>query len=84
MKTAYVNLYTLTQTQNAIIRFIDYWVHVEKDPIPQKEVIQEMTRRGRNTSTVVSSLNGLIKLGYIRRSVKISNTTSYVQIRRPS
>ncbi len=64
------------------MRYIDYWVHVEKTPIPRKEVIEEMESKNEKSSTVVNALNGLIKLGYIRRGVETSNKTFYVQLRR--
>jgi len=57
-------------------------VSTEKTPIPQKEIIEEMKRRGRKVSTVVNALNGLLKLGYIRRGEIISNKTFYVQLRK--
>lgn len=82
MKTAYTNLYDITELQQVIVRFITYWASTVKTPIPQKEIIEEMERHGRKASTVVNALNGLLKLGYIRRSVEVSNTTSYVQLRR--
>ncbi|HZX14949.1 MAG TPA: hypothetical protein VFF49_11195 [Thermodesulfobacteriota bacterium] len=81
-KTEYTNLYDITDLQQKIVRFITYWVMTEKTPIPQKEIIDEMKRKGRNSSTVVNALNGLLKLGYIRRAVIISNKTFYVQLRK--
>lgn len=80
-RTKYTNLYDITDLQQKIVRFITYWVKTEKTPIPQKEIIEEMKRKGRNSSTVVNALNGLLKLGYIRRTVGTSNKTFYVQLR---
>lgn len=82
MKTLYTNLYDITEIQQTIVKFISYWVSTEKTPIPQKEIIEEMKRRGRKVSTVVNALNGLLKLGYIRRGEIISNKTFYVQLRK--
>jgi len=80
--TSYTNLYEITELQQKIVRFITYWVGTEKTPVPRKEVIQEMGRRKQNTATVINALNGLLRLGYIRRAEIISNKTYYVQLRK--
>ena len=82
MKTIYSNLYETTELQQKIMRFIDYWVHVEKKPIAQRCIIDEMVAHGQNNRTVENALNGLLKLGYIRKAVIISNKTYYTQLRR--
>lgn len=82
METAYTNLYEITELQQRIIRYIDYWVHTEKTPIPRKEVISQMEQRNQKSFTVINALNSLLKLGYIRRTVETSNKTYYVQLRR--
>jgi Fe2+ or Zn2+ uptake regulation protein len=82
MKTAYTNLYEITELQQTIVKYITYWVTTEKTPIPRKEIIAEMKRRGKKSSTVVNALNGLLRLGYIRRAVITSNKTFYVQLRK--
>lgn len=79
---AYTNLYEINPLQQVIIKYIHYWVVTEKIPVPQKEIIEEMKRKGKNKSTVVHNLDGLLRLGYIRRAmVKPSNSTSYVLLR---
>lgn len=82
MKTIYTNLYEITPLQQKIMRYFDYWVHVEKTPVPLAKIIEEMKNREEKSSTVVNALNGLLKLGYIRRSVEVSNKTFYVMLRR--
>lgn len=82
MPTAYTNLYDITELQQVIVRYIDYWVHAEKTPVPQKEIVKEMGNRGHKLSTVMASLNGLLRLGYIRRAEPTSNSTRYVQLRK--
>ena len=82
MPTSYTNLCKITELQKKIVRFVDYWVHTEKTPVPRKQVIEEMEKRGAKKSTIAHSLNGLLKLGYLRRAVGTSNKTSYVQLRR--
>lgn len=77
----YTNLYDITAIQQKIVRYISYWVKVENTPIPQKEIMEEMLRRGERTRTVEHALGGLLKLGYIRKSVETSNQTKYVQLK---
>ena len=84
MKTAYTNLYEITEIQKSIVRYIDYWVHAVKTPVPQSDIMKEFEARGRSVRTVRAALDGLLRLGYIRRSETISNKTSYVQLRRLS
>ena len=81
-ETVYTNLYDITELQQKIMRYIDYWAHMEKTPIPQKRVIEEMASHEQKSFTVVNALNGLLRLGYIRRAVVISNKTYYVQLRK--
>jgi hypothetical protein len=80
--TQYTNLYEITELQQKIMRFIDYWCHVEKTPVPQKTIISEMETHEQKSFTVVNALNGLLRLGYIRRATIISNKTFYVMLRR--
>ena len=78
----YTNLYEITQLQQKIMRYIDYWAHTEKEAIPQKRILEEMKTKDEKDSTVVNALNGLLRLGYIRRAETISNKTFYVMLRR--
>lgn len=64
------------------MKYIDEWVHTEKTPIPQKAILVNMFSKGEKNCTVVNALNGLLKLGYIRRAVVISNKSYYVMLRR--
>ena len=82
MKIVYTNLYEITELQQKIMRFIDYWVHVEKTPIPLSSIIEEMGKRNQKKRTVEASVHGLAGLGYIRRAETISNKTFYVQLRK--
>jgi hypothetical protein len=71
------------------MRYIDYWVHVEKSPIPRKAIFSEMKRRNEKIGTIQHALYGLVKLGYIRKTVTNSTgedgvgaeKTKYVQLR---
>lgn len=81
-KTFYVDLSEVNELQRNIMNFIDGWVRSEKTPVPQKEIISAMTKMRVKTFTTINALNALLRKGYIRRAVVISNKTSYVQLRR--
>ena len=81
-KTIYISLSELNNPQTRIMELIDVWVHQEKTPIPLKEVIKQMEKKGIDKNTTIYSLKILVKNGYIRRSLVISNKTSFVQLRR--
>jgi len=82
--TKYVNLYEVNELQTKIMQFIDEWVHQEKSPVPQKEIIIKMSSIGTKNFTTVNAINSLLRKGYIRRAVTISNKTFYVMLRRIS
>lgn len=83
----WTDLYDVNEFQREIMRFIDYWVITVKTPIPQKEIIKEMKKRGHKEFTSVNALRSLIKKGYVRMADpramgKPGNQTFYVQLRR--
>ena len=88
--TSYTNLYEITELQQKIMRYVDYWVHVEKKPIPQAEIVKQMKDRKEKNFTVVKALDSLMRLGYLRRAITTgsgetgvgANKTKYVQLRR--
>lgn len=86
MKTVYTSLYDITEIQQKIVRYIDHWVHIEKTPIPQTEIVKEMQKTNESVRTVVHAITGLIKLGYIRKAVingqSVHSKIKYVQLRR--
>ena len=89
-KIIYTNVYEITNLHQKIMRFIDYWTHVENTLVSQKTIIKEMANKGEKSFTVVNALNGLLRLGYIRRAVTDcvgedglgAEKTKYVQLRR--
>ena len=80
-RTTYVNFNEINDLQYNIMVFIGEWVHKEKTPIPRKEIIINMQKKGVKDYTVIKAINSLLNKGYIRRSVTISNKSSYVQLR---
>ncbi len=51
------------------MRYIDYWANTQKVPISQRKILEEMQSVNENRKTVIYSLNGLLKQGYIRRAI---------------
>lgn len=82
------NFGDIKKLQVEIMQFVDVWVHTEKIPIPQKEIITKMEQQGKKVNSVVGALNRLLRKGYIAR-VKMyatpgqgnGNKTYYKQIR---
>lgn len=64
------------------MRFIEWWVHNKKTPIPLKAIVAEMKRQGVKEPATVYALKQLTAKKYLRRAIIISNTRSYVQLRR--
>jgi hypothetical protein len=83
-ETIYSNLYDITELQQKIIRYVDYWAHIEKTPIPHKKVVDEMTTHKEKNGTIIHALQMLVKLGYLRRATVVSHATEtfYVLLRR--
>jgi hypothetical protein len=78
----YINLDEVNKLQMDIMNIIQDWVKNQKTPVPHKQILIIMKDQGVGNPPTVNALNSLLKKGYIRRSVMISNKTSYVQIRR--
>lgn len=81
-KTVYTSFSEINELQTNIMRFIDWWVHEKKTPVPRNEVIKYMEKKGMYFTTVRASLYVLLKKGYIREAYTISNKTSYVMLRK--
>lgn len=72
------------------MQYIDEWAHVQKVPISQKRICDQMESKDENRKTVIHALDGLLKQGYIRRAIIISSKedgkgsekVKYVQLRR--
>ena len=82
MSTVYVSVVEINKLQTDIMKYVDYWIHTQKGPIPQKEIIIKMKEAGVLECTTVNALNALLRKGYLRRAYTISNRTFYVQLRR--
>lgn len=80
-KTLYLNFEEVNDLQTRIMVFVSWWVKTEKTPIPQKKIVEEMTRQGVIECTTINALNSLLKKGYIRRAHTISSKRTYVQCR---
>jgi hypothetical protein len=82
MPTKYIDFYEVNELQTKIMEFIDKWTHTEKTPISQHKIIEQMKITGIKDFTTLNAINSLLRKGYIRRAVMISNKSYYVQLRR--
>lgn len=55
------------------------WARKKRVPIPHKTIFTLL--KDRNRYEIEFALKGLVKQGFIRRAVVISNKTFYVQLR---
>lgn len=81
MRATYISSGDINDLQEEIMRFCMKWVHEQKTPIPRNEIIKYMETKGVNMPTTRASIYSLVKKGYIREAMTISNKTSYVQLR---
>ena len=63
------------------MRFVDRWARTEKTPVPLQKIISEMKDQGVQDFTTIKSIGRLLKKGYIRRAIVISNKAFFVQLR---
>ncbi len=82
MITVYRDFFEINKLQTDVMVFIQEWVHCQKTPVPQKEIVDRMKESGIKEPATVYALNTLISKGYLRRAFVISNKTYYVQLRR--
>lgn len=82
MRMVDINLKPINKLQQDIMKFVDHWARTEKTPIPYSEIMKYMKAKGVKSYTIINALNVLLKKGYIRRAVIISNRTFYVQLRK--
>jgi len=82
MQTKYRNIIDLSHQQQMVMHIINAWVHNNKIPIPQKEIVEQMKEQGVGLDSVKFALEALLTKGYIRCSVfPKHNTTEYVMLR---
>ena len=81
MSTHYIDFYEINELQHNIMVVVDHWVREKKTPIPHHEIIVEMKRQGIKDFTTVNAIGSLLKKGFIRRAVVVSNKSFYVMLR---
>ena len=79
VKTADLNLKSISFLQQEIMSFIHQWVIDKKTPVPQREILKHMKGKGYKKSTLVYALHSLLRAGWIREAVTRSNKTEYVE-----
>lgn len=78
----------IKKLQVDVMQVVDIWVHTVRTPVPQKEIIDRLEKKGAKSYSVVSALNTLMRKGYLKK-VKIyasvgnrdGNKTFYKQLR---
>lgn len=80
-KTDYVNFSDINDLQRRIMIVVNDWVHIEKTPIPLSEIMKSMDDQGVKDFTTIKAIQVLLKKGYIRRAIIISNKRSYVMLK---
>ena len=81
MKTIYIGNTDISDLQEDIMRFCTRWVKEMKTPVPRSEIVIYLEEKGVNMPTTRAAIYSLVKKGYIREAITISNKTSYVQLR---
>ena len=82
VKTKYVDFYGITELQRDVMKVIDKWARENKEPIPHKEILNQMQQQGIKSYNTINAITALLKKKYIRRAVVISNKSFYVQLRK--
>lgn len=67
--------------QNNIMAFVEIWVKKNNTPVPKVEIIRFMEETGTKDFQTHHALDLLLRKGYIRRAITMTNKTSYVKLR---
>lgn len=71
----------INDMQLDVMRVVDHWVRTEKTPVPRRHIIKTMKDKGVQEVTTKATIKVLLKRGYIRKGIVMSNKTFYVQLR---
>lgn len=71
----------IPDAQLEALKIIKYWVETKKTPMPKKELFKKLVLADMSESTARHAIEALVKEGYIRRAVAVSNQTFYVLLR---
>ena len=78
----YTNTKDINELQHQIMVFVGFWVHTEKTPVPHRAIIVKMQEQSVKDFTTVNAIAALLRKGYLRKAVTMSNRDrSYVQLR---
>jgi len=82
MKTVYIDFREVGLLPRQVMEFIYLHSCTEKKPIPRQKIVSKFKAQGVKPYMTVNALHFLLKKGYIREAVVISNKTFYVLLRR--
>jgi hypothetical protein len=71
----------INDLQDRVLLVITEWSRHEKTPISRKYLIDKMQKAGVKKPTIIGAISALLRKGYIRPSVVVSNKTFYIQLR---
>ena len=80
-KNIYILIDEVSPLQKRIMTFIDHWVRTEKTPVPHAMILKEMREQKVPDISTIVSIRELLKKGFIRHAIIISNKTYYVMLR---
>lgn len=81
-KTKYIDFFGITELQRDVMTVVENWARENKKPISQKQIIDQMNTGGVKRYNSINAINALLKKGYIRRAIVVSNKSYYVQLRK--
>lgn len=70
----------LEGVQKQVMQYIDAWSRENDNPVGHSSIIKSMKEKKINKMTTADAIRSLLRKGYIRRAVSISNKTFYVQL----
>ncbi len=71
----------LSDAQIIALKAVKHWVDTKKTPMPKKELFKVLVLADMAESTARFAIAALVKEGYIRRAVAVSNQTFYVLLK---
>jgi len=71
----------ISATQKEALTAIRKWANTKKTPMPKKELFKALVLADMSESTARKAIEALVKNGYIRRAVAVSNQTFYVLLK---
>jgi len=72
----------ITNLQTRVFIFCKSWAEIEKTPVPQKEIVNQMETQGVSTSSCINAINSLLTKGFIRKAYHLKQSRTYYVLLR--